>query len=469
MALSTDKIFIAFALILVIAGLTILHKSSTLLQSLQSSAIDLGGSIDQKNVSTASVETASNETLIFHHGHQNQSNFLPRVLAFVFPQFHQDSLNDRVWGEGFTDWDSLRKAPLKNRLGLEIPRPTELGYYNYSDTEPRKRQGQLANEYGVDGFAFHHYWFYDENYIGPNLHSPLVNMLKDGHPDTPFALHWCAMKWIVTWQAEVNPDFKFPAPDIIQKQNFPEDEEKIKMHYEWLKQFFHHPNYIKVDGKPLFMLYEKKRGALHVLRKLRELAKEDGFPGLYITVGITKPHEHLLQIDRESVVRTTTRQKERIFGFGLFDKVLTYPNPADWSENRTLDIPSWCTENRLGKRQSNVKRTREMTGIISSFDNTPRRNVSTAFLFATGEPDDVVERFRISLDAALYYEACCFPDVEQRSSKLRTDDDRFIVINAMNEWAEGMMLEPSSVYGRKFLETVRDTKNAISMAGCSRS
>ena len=32
----------------------------------------------------------------------------------------------------------------------------------------------------------------------------------------------------------------------------------------------------------------------------------------------------------------------------------------------------------------------------------------------------------------------------------KKDDDRFIILNAINEWAEGMALEPSDVYGRNF-------------------
>eukprot|EP00985_Skeletonema_marinoi_P005256 scaffold2273_cov195-Skeletonema_marinoi.AAC.7 len=398
-------------------------------------------------------------------------NFLPRVLAFVFPQFHKDSLNDRIWGERFTDWDSLRNAPEKNRLGFKIPRPTELGYYNYSEAEPRRKQGELANQYGIDGFIFHHYWFNDEAHPGPNLHEPLVNMLKDGYPDVPFALHWCAQKWIVTWNAKVAPDFKFPEPDVLQTQKFPEGEEKIKEHYDWLKQFFHHPNYIKVDGKPLFLLYEKKRGHLHWLPKLRELAKLDGFPGLYFVVGISKPHEHLLEVkdeEFEETVRGMNVYKGRVLGKNLFDKVLAYPNPSDWAKGRSLEIPSWCTDNIDGGDKNKLMRGVEIAGIINSFDNTPRRNYEDAHLFATGEPDEVVELFRKSLDSALYYEACCFSDINDRLSKVQKEDDRFIVINAMNEWGEGMALEPSDVYGRKFLETIRDTKDAISKSRCSR-
>jgi hypothetical protein len=74
----------------------------------------------------------------------------------------------------------------------------------------------------------------------------------------------------------------------------------------------------------------------------------------------------------------------------------------------------------------------------------------------------------------MYYESCCFSDIGTNdvrttstltttdTTTLRVDgDDRFVLINAWNEWAEGMAMEPSDVYGRKFLETIRDTKNEV--------
>lgn len=406
--------------------------------------------------------------------------FLPRVLALVFPQFHADPLNDRLWGKDFTDWENLRKAPPTNRNGDRIPRPIidELGYYNLTETRPRRIQGELANAYGIDGFVYHHYWFYDKTHPGPSLHAPLVNMLKDGHPDVPFALHWCAVKWTNTWSGKVDPNFVYKEPGVLQKQYFPTEmkDPNITEHYDWLKQFFHHPNYIKVDGnKPLFMLYQKKPGAMVVLKRLRELAMEDGFGGLYLTVGLTKPHEHLLKVDIEEKLENRMKAEVvRVMGFELYDKVVSYPNPSDWAENRSLEIPEWCAKNRdsmtIG-RNDTIARVPDIAGIISSFDNTPRRNSAEAHLFATGDPNVIVERFRKSLHSALYYEACCFSDEKARISKEKTkrpQDDRFVLINAMNEWAEGMALEPSDVYGRKFLEAIRDTKQSLIKDRCSR-
>lgn len=396
--------------------------------------------------------------------HVDEDNFLPRVLALVFPQFHRDPLNDHLWGEGFTDWDNLRKAPAQNRLGFNIPRPTELGYYDYTHTAPRKKQGELAREYDIDGFVYHHYWFYDPDRPGPSLHAPLVEMLKDGHPDVPFALHWCAMKWTNTWSGNVGPEFVFKEAGVLQKQYFPEkgDDPLIVEHYNWLKHFFHHPNYIKVDGKPLFMMYQRKPGSMVVLRKFRELAVQDGFPGLYFTVGLNKAHEHLLNVEDESLTQQFERLVTRTLSFNLYDKVVSYPNPNDWSKGRSLEVPQWCKQG-----QSKVERLTDIVGILSSFDNTPRRNFEEANLFASDDkPDGIVERFRKNLRAALVYESCCFPDSSDRLRRDRKDDDRFVLINAMNEWAEGMMLEPSDVYGRKFLEAIRDTKTSVREEKC---
>jgi len=35
----------------------------------------------------------------------------------------------------------------------------------------------------------------------------------------------------------------------------------------------------KVDGKPVLMMYQKKLGIFTILKRLRELAVSDGFPG----------------------------------------------------------------------------------------------------------------------------------------------------------------------------------------------
>jgi len=138
-----------------------------------------------------------------------------------------------------------------------------------------------------------------------------------------------------------------------------------------------------------------------------------------------------------------------------------------WNEKRSLEVPDWCLGGGTAEG-SGIKRVRDIAGIISSFDNTPRRNYEEANLWSFDPPEVVVERFRKSLHSATYYEACYFPkEMKTRQMKRKEDDDRLIVINAMNEWAEGMALELSDVYGRKFLEAIRDVKTDILQHKCN--
>ena len=414
------------------------------------------------------------QNLALGQGNQQRTNTnsaatllsLPRILALYFPQFHPDPINDRLWGVNFTDWDSLRRAPKTNRLGYQIPRPTELGYYDLSDTasDVRRKQGELAREYGIDAFAYHHYWFYDEEHPGPNLETPLELMLKDGEPDLPFCLHWAAMKWVNTWQSSGGngSDQKQPKDGVLQLQNFPDPNEaegrsKIEEHYNWLRLFFHHKNYIKINGQPLFMLYQKKPKAAPVLDEFRRLAIKDGFNGMYFTVGLTRPHADLQSF-------YPFRGIQRFKGFDTYNRTVAYPNPADWT-NRTLTVPDWCLESSSNRggiavRRSDQQHSTEIPGIIVSFDNTPRRSFEEARILSDKDSEGVVATFRDSLKAAMHYEYCCIHKDAQ--------DDAFILVNAWNEWAEGMTLEPSDVFGRKFLEAVREVKEEIVAQQCRR-
>ena len=239
-----------------------------------------------KNVGRPIGTTAGSETgrvrkdRIDHDGiHLPQHNFtftkpnIPKVLVLYFPQYHPDPINDKNWGTNFTDWHSLISTHSQtNRLGYTIPRPTELGYYDLRQKNVRQRQGMLANDYGIDGFIYHHYWFYDPSHKGPNLATPLLRMLDDGHPNLPFAFNWCAQRWTTKWvgktifsttssgsgsnitttsQTTTGND-PGPGPGssskTIQDQYFNATNEEIKEHYSWLSQFFKHPNYIKIGN-----------------------------------------------------------------------------------------------------------------------------------------------------------------------------------------------------------------------------
>jgi len=86
-------------------------------------------------------------------------------------------------------------------------------------------------------------------------------------------------------------------------------------------------------------------------------------------------------------------------------------------------------------------------GAFATWDNTPRQPLKgTSF-------DDVTpEVFQLYLEEKLEEARCFLPN-----------DERFLFINAWNEWAEGAHLEPDQRYGHRWLEAVR---GALLSKGC---
>lgn len=357
-------------------------------------------------------------------------------------------------------------------MGYKIPRPTELGYYDLRDVEVRKKQGELAKEYGIDGFIYHTYWFYDPSHPGPNLHAPLMNMLKDGHPDRPFLLNWCSVKWVNVWMGR--PIFQSKKVNInknnallLQDQFFNATDDMIKDHYVWLSQFFRHKNYIKVGGEPVFLAYQYSPEMMPVLETLRRFAIEDGFPGLYLVLGRSAQPNHIhdpTDLD-ERLTKMMAKRAQPISMFpegDVINQTMAYPYPLEYL-HRPLLLPKWCGSKTAIPAYPQYQRNKpEIYSLPVTFDNTPRREFATANTWNVGEPANVTARFRQSLEAALTFDACCWGEDHRK----RHPEERFVVINAWNEWGEGMALEPSDVYGRTLLEAVRDVKSIVSGRQC---
>eukprot|EP00536_Pseudo-nitzschia_multiseries_P014116 jgi/Psemu1/310640/fgenesh1_kg.660_\ len=159
---------------------------------------------------------------------------------------------------------------------------------------------------------------------------------------------------------------------------------------------------------------------------------------------------------------------------------MTYPYPLEYV-NRPLKIPSWCTDpNGVPKHADLYSHHPEIIGLVTAFDNTPRRKFKDATIWNGGEkeaesPDDAIERFAKSYSAALYHQKCCvdvarFRQQQNSNAGLELNplesNDRFVAINSMNEWAEGMAIEPSDVYGYRWLETIKKVQETVRNQSC---
>lgn len=196
---------------------------------------------------------------------------IPKIIAFYFPQFHEIPENDEWWGKGFTDWKLVKEAkPLYE--GHNQPRiPIDDNYYNPCDKETLKKQAELAKKYGIEGFMFYHYWFDGKLY----LEKPMEVFLANPDIDISFCVTWANESWTRSWVGK---------PEIfLQKQSHSVDKEIWKKHFNYLLPFFTDPRAIKIDEKPVFLIYQPFliNDSKTMLELWNELAIKNGLNGLY--------------------------------------------------------------------------------------------------------------------------------------------------------------------------------------------
>ncbi|RME60802.1 hypothetical protein D6779_01520, partial [Candidatus Parcubacteria bacterium] len=203
-----------------------------------------------------------------------------KVIAIYFPQFHTIPENDEWWGKGFTDWDMVRRArPMFP--GHHQPRvPLESNYYDQSKLEILRWQVDLAKRYGIHGFCHYHYWF-DGRKL---LETPTELFLEHKELDMPFCLSWANETWSRRWDGRDD--------EILIRQTHPPTEASWQRHFDYLVRFWMDERAIRVDGKPVFVIYRPQRipQVGRMLDFWRRKAEAAGLPGLFFIA--QKQYEH---------------------------------------------------------------------------------------------------------------------------------------------------------------------------------
>ena len=173
--------------------------------------------------------------------------------------------------------------------------PDGFGLYNLMDKDIRRRQALLAKEHGIHGFAMYHYHFGPQDYglgsTAADMDETTMKLLDaaDGEPNMPFYLVWANSPFVWRWNTWNKGRISELEPGSIQvQQTYPQS--GWRAHYEYLRRFFSHPNYHKVDGgKPVFGVFNMDTSSTgtpavpaEMFEQYKEWAIADGFPGIYV-------------------------------------------------------------------------------------------------------------------------------------------------------------------------------------------
>ncbi|MGV3145828.1 glycosyltransferase WbsX family protein [Streptococcus parasuis] len=376
-----------------------------------------------------------------------------RVIAFYLPQFHPTPENDKFWGKGFTEWTNVAKAKPLFRKHNQPRIPADLGFYDLRMPEAREKQAELAREAGIEGFCYWHYWF--GNGI-QTLEMPFEEVLNSNKPDFPFCLGWANHTWSTkTW----DKDKSNSEDTIIFEQKYP-GKSDYESHFYHLLSAFKDKRYITVDGKPLFYVWDPIGipNSKEFIDLWQNLAKENGLKGIYFVAKVdplgklsasnltnggssfSDKYQEILKLGYDGINSHTLKYAE-LNANGKIKKIFyaftrKYLNSMFVEKYRYKDIIKYF--NTKEDHQENI-----FPQLIPGRDRSPRSG-KTAVVYYENSPSEFRKAVRNSLECV----------------KNKEDEHKIIFLNSWNEWAEGAYMEPDTVYGKGFIQVLREELEA---------
>ena len=352
-----------------------------------------------------------------------------KVLAFHLPQYHTFPENDEWWGKGFTDWVNVKNAkPLYK--GHYQPRvPLNQNYYNMLDYQTREWQAETAQKYGIYGFCYYHYWFNGKLL----MEKPLEMLLREKEISLPFCFCWANEPWTRTWDGLEN--------NILMPQRYG-DEQDWKEHIDYLLKFFLDDRYIKVNNKPMLVLYRANNveRCEEMVQYWNSVCKNYGFDGI-----------HLVEERNSFQKKVCLNNSKAYLDFEpLFHKNIA--NKKHFIQNKIRKIGprffkrvkngmffyDYCWKSILYDNFVRENNKEHYLGAFVNWDNTPRKHENGLLCMGDSSPKSFGKFFRKLVE------------------KAKKNDVEFIFVNAWNEWAEGAYLEPDEKYGYGYLEEIKE-------------
>lgn len=364
-----------------------------------------------------------------------------KTICFYLPQFHPISENNAWWGPGFTEWRRVAKARPRFRGHYQPHLPGELGFYDLRLEQTREAQAELARAHGISGFCYYHFWFNGRML----LEQPFNEVLESGRPALPFCLCWANENW--TRHRERGKK------QLLIGQSY--DKYDVDAHIDWLMRAFDDGRYIRVDGKPLFIVHTPSDipDPARTVDAWQRAASRRGLDGLYLcgvqSARNTLSEAELIAAGFDAAIDFLPRPDARgprdnaRLSTDILPRAVNYLLRVLKLNTRLSPLPVSNTFSYRGladtsRTKLNGARTRHPC-VIPGWDDSPRRREGVN-IYQNDDPAVYGDWLTDALVSVIG----------------KPEDEQLVFVNAWNEWSKGCHLEPDCRHGRAFLEATRE-------------
>ena len=368
------------------------------------------------------------------------------IAAYVWPSYTGKELRARqFWPDGIGEWQTVMSVPSRmpqKPADYEWDRKPLWGCCDEADPKVMEMQIEEAVSHGVNVFIYDWYWYDRRPFLEQCLNEGFLG--ASNNEKMKFYIMWANHDAGYTWDTRLSDMLWRGQDPTVWLGSVDRKEFEIVAH-RIIDKYFSRPNYYKINGKPLFMIYDvdnlvKGLGGLEATREALDWFREEtikaGHPGLELQLtGWGERMNNMSGVDGEKYLST----KDVVPALG-FDSVTNYQfvhfcyMDKDY-EKEVLPIAyaEWA-------RMDRDYAVPYYPHVSVGWDNNPRFIAYTPYVCRNNPP----EAFKQALIKAKEY-----VDTHNLPVPL-------ITVNSWNEWTETSYLEPDTKYGYGYLEAIRD-------------
>jgi len=335
----------------------------------------------------------------------------PMVGVYYFPGWYRSGGEKaKPPYDRNTDWSEWRGAIAK----AATPRPV-CGFYDDSNPKLWSYFDRWITSHGIDFIAFDWYYNDGQEYLSESLDKGFLGCKASS--GIKFCLHWCnhGGTW---WHSKLD-------------QTIPSLEKMIDLASD---KYFSRPNYLRIDGKPVLMIYDNDilgsfGDVKTALTAIRKRAAERGCSGLYI-VGVYSG------ADRSQIA---VRAESGYDAFCAYTYAWMRGPKVTW-DSPTYDYAD-ITDNIVANVHPYLARVAKAEAItywpstFSGWDDRPRAGLEKGLVLVGNTPAQFGRMFRSAL---AHVDPAC----------------PVVMVEAWNEWGEGACIEPSKEHGFGYLREI---------------